>query len=50
MGAYEVSLVVTTADDKLDPTYDPNDLSLREAIALANANPGPDTITFPPES
>ncbi len=49
IGAYEaqtLSLVVTTADDELDSTYDPNNLSLREAIALANANPGADTITF----
>jgi hypothetical protein len=51
MGAYEaqlLSLVVTTASDELDPVYDPDDLSLREAISLANANAGHDTITFAP--
>ncbi|HEY2415572.1 MAG TPA: choice-of-anchor Q domain-containing protein, partial [Pirellulaceae bacterium] len=49
MGAYEaqsLSLVVTTANDELDSVYDAADLSLREALALANVNPGPDTITF----
>src|SRR5262249_19297510 len=35
-----------TAEDELDPAVFLGDLSLREAVALANANPGPDTITF----
>src|SRR5262249_43409229 len=52
MGAFEVqlvpALVVTTADDELDFAFDPNDLSLREAVALANAFPGADTISFAP--
>lgn len=44
--------VVTTLDDELDGTADlaaaggAGDLSLREAVALANANPGPDRIEF----
>ena len=41
-----LSLVVTTAEDKLAPTINLNDLSLREAILLANENPGPDVIAF----
>ncbi len=41
-------LVVTTANDELDTMYDPADLSLREAIVLANAHTGADTITFAP--
>ena len=40
-------LVVTVADDELDSDLsDPSDLSLREAIELANNSPGIDTITF----
>src|SRR5262249_29827279 len=50
MGAFEVQpppvMVVTTPDDELDATLDLNDLSLREALALADANPGIDTLTF----
>jgi hypothetical protein len=44
--------VVATIDDELDPTdinpvtVDPSDLSLREALALANSDAGHDTITF----
>ena len=51
LGAYELtrvletpSLVVTTAEDIVDP-FD-GETSLREAVALANATPGADTITF----
>ena len=41
------TLVVTTADDELEADLsDPDDLSLREAIAIANGTFGPDTITF----
>jgi hypothetical protein len=49
MGALEspfVSLIVTTENDELDAVLAPNDLSLREAVAYANGNPGADTITF----
>lgn len=44
------TLIVTTADDQLDvdPLADLTDLSLREAITLANASPGPETIRFLP--
>jgi predicted outer membrane repeat protein len=51
IGALEVSnlhLLVISARDKLDAVLDPKNLSLREALALANANPGPDTITLDP--
>ena len=42
-------LVVTTLIDKLDTNYDPNRLSLREALSLTNGNPGGvNTITFAP--
>jgi CSLREA domain-containing protein len=54
IGAFEVHapnpvIVVTTADDELDADLsNPNDLSLREAIAIANSRFGHDTITFAP--
>jgi hypothetical protein len=44
--------IVTTLNDELDSadtnasTFDSNDLSLREALALANGTAGADTITF----
>jgi hypothetical protein len=47
-------LVVTTTDDELDGATDiaaaggTLDLSLREAVAIANARPGPDEIQFDP--
>ncbi len=49
MGAYEaqsLSLVVDTNSDVDDGDYSAGNLSLREAIKLANANPGADAITF----
>jgi len=49
IGAYEVQtlhLVVDTTADENNGNYGPGDLSLREAITLANANPGTDTISF----
>ena len=53
IGAFELqvlpsdSFVVTTLDDEDDAdTSDLNDLSLREALRLANANPNASTITF----
>lgn len=54
IGAFEVqqnslpTLVVTTLNDEFDASYGTSALSLREAIAWANANPGADTITFDP--
>ena len=44
----DITLVVTTLDDELDadPGSNEADLSLREAISLANAQPGPDNIRF----
>lgn len=46
--ALPVELVVTTLDDELDPhpEGDANDLSLREALDLANLQPGVDTVRF----
>jgi CSLREA domain-containing protein len=38
--------VVNTADDTDDGVCDASHCSLREAIQAANANPGPDTISF----
>src|SRR5262249_46881299 len=38
----------TSEDDEGDAGSDPNHLSLRQALAQANANPGADTITFAP--
>jgi hypothetical protein len=49
MGAFEsqsLNLVVDTSVDENDGNYAPGNLSLREAILLANANPGADTIAF----
>ena len=51
IGAYEVShrIVVTTAADEDNGTADPSvgtGTSLREAINLANGDPGADTIDF----
>ena len=49
IGAYEAQtlhLVVDTTADENNGNYGPGDLSLRQAIALANANPGADTIGF----
>jgi CSLREA domain-containing protein len=51
IGAYEVqslNLVVDNAGDADTGTFDPGQLTLREAIDLANANPSPDTISFDP--
>jgi CSLREA domain-containing protein len=55
MGAYErqpgevLQLVVDTLEDELDGDYSAGDFSLREAIAIANLNPGSDTISFAEE-
>ncbi len=48
MGAYEAQplFVVDQASDENDGDYSPGDLSLREAVGLANARVGADTITF----
>ena len=54
IGAFEVQndgsgdgeLVVSTLDDENDGDFSAGDLSLREAIALANEQEGADTITF----
>jgi hypothetical protein len=51
MGAFEVQprhLRVHKSQDTMDTVMDPNDLSLRDAILVANNNPGADTITFDP--
>lgn len=44
--AQPLALVVDTNADENDGDYAAGGLSLREAIGLANANPGADTITF----
>ncbi|MDJ0589926.1 MAG: choice-of-anchor Q domain-containing protein [Pleurocapsa sp. MO_226.B13] len=55
IGAYEVQetggeipdeLIVSTLEDENDGDFSAGDLSLREAIALANQREGADTITF----
>jgi len=40
------SLVVDTLVDETNGDYSTNDLSLREALELTNANPGADTVSF----
>jgi len=40
--------VVTTEEDEMDPEFDPDDLSLREALASAAERAGQDTIEFDP--
>ena len=55
IGAYELfsvnaPIVVSTNVDELDGNISPRDLSLREAIVLANSSPGADTITFAPST
>ena len=51
IGAFErqvlpFSLVVSSLDDAVDGKYGPGELTLREAILLANRSAGADTITF----
>ena len=54
IGAYErqtvpsLNLVVDTLVDESDGNYSAGDLSLREAIGLANGSVGANTITFAP--
>ena len=52
MGAFEVQwgddipMFVSTIADTVDGDYSPGQLSLREAISIANSDPGPNTIQF----
>ena len=51
IGAFEsqrLELIVDTERDEVDGDFTDNQLSLREAIQLANANPGEDLINFDP--
>jgi hypothetical protein len=51
IGAYErnvAKFTVTTTDDELDVNYDPADLSLREAVELANQFVGDEAIVCLP--
>ena len=51
IGAFEsqrLELIVDTERDEVDGDFTDNRLSLREAIQLANANPGEDLINFDP--
>jgi len=43
-----LNLIVDTTIDERDGNYSAGDLSLREAVALANGSSGADTITFDP--
>jgi CSLREA domain-containing protein len=45
-GSIPSELVVSTLEDESDGDFSEGDLSLREAIALANEQEGEDTITF----
>ena len=45
---YANTYTVNSTDDADNGTCDTSHCSLREAIGAANANPGPDTITFDP--
>ena len=45
-GEESSTIVVSTLEDENDDDYSQGDLSLREAIALANVTEGEDTITF----
>ncbi len=51
IGAYEVGfkywMVVTTENDELDPVYDADDLSLREAVAIVNTTSYPTKVILP---
>lgn len=44
---YPAPIVVTSTLDVIDPTNDATELTLREAITIANNNLGPDTIALP---
>ena len=44
--SFTTPLVVSTLADTIDGRYGTGELSLREALSLANVNPGIDTITF----
>jgi hypothetical protein len=51
VGAYEMQtlsgpFLVDNTDDELDGNFSPGDLSLREAIELANRTPGKDEVRF----
>ena len=52
MGAFErhpvaaVDLIVDTLMDEMDADFNAGDLSLREAVFIANLRPGADTIRF----
>ena len=48
IGAYEYGLVVSTAIDESDGNHSSGNLSLRETLELARAQPGTNTITFDP--
>ena len=45
-GTESQTIVVTTADDEIDGNLSPGDISLREAILMANDSPAANTIVF----